>query len=94
MRSIGIRELRQDASRHLRDVERGETIEVTDRGRPVARLVPVPEATGVEALIASGRITPPKGDLMEWLAANPPLEPEPGKLPLSEVLAEMREHER
>ncbi len=41
MRSIGIRELRQQASKHLRDVERGETIEVTDRGRPVALLVPI-----------------------------------------------------
>jgi len=56
MRSIGIRELRQQASRHLRDVERGETIEVTDRGRPVALLVPVPRAGTAERLIASGRM--------------------------------------
>lgn len=43
MRSIGVRELRQNASKYLRDVKRGETVEVTERGEPVARLVPVPE---------------------------------------------------
>src|ERR1700730_2002733 len=41
MRRIGVRELRRHASRYLRDVQqRGATIEVTDRGRPVALLVP------------------------------------------------------
>ena len=57
MRSIGIRELRQQASKHLRDVERGETIEVTDRGRPVALLVPVPRGGTAARLIAEGRMT-------------------------------------
>ncbi|MBA2426827.1 MAG: type II toxin-antitoxin system prevent-host-death family antitoxin [Actinobacteria bacterium] len=42
MRSIGIRELRQRASEYLRLVESGETVEVTDRGRPIAMLVPIP----------------------------------------------------
>ena len=42
MERIGIRELRQHASRYLARVAAGETIEVTDRGRPVARLVPSP----------------------------------------------------
>jgi prevent-host-death family protein len=90
MRSIGIRELRQQASKHLRDVERGETIEVTDRGRPVALLVPVPKAGTAERLIAEGRMTRGHGDPL----AIKPLEPLPG-IPLpSEVLARMREHER
>src|SRR5680860_37507 len=35
MRSIGIRELRQRASEYLRLVASGETVEVTDRGRPL-----------------------------------------------------------
>ncbi len=91
MRSIGIRELRQQASRHLRDVEAGETIEVTDRGRPVALLVPVPRAGTAERLIASGRMVPGTGDLLEL---GEPLKPLPG-LPLpSEVLGELREDER
>jgi prevent-host-death family protein len=91
MRSIGIRELRQQASKHLRDVERGETIEVTDRGRPVALLVPVPGAGTAERLIAEGRMTPGRGDLF---ALGEPLEPSPGVPLPSEVLARMREDER
>jgi prevent-host-death family protein len=55
--SIGIRELRQNASRYLRAVEeRKETIEITDRGRPIALLTPIPQGSRVEELIASGRI--------------------------------------
>ncbi|MBX8686908.1 hypothetical protein A5722_30605 [Mycobacterium vulneris] len=41
MRVIGVRELRQHASRYLAEVVGGETIEITDRGQPVARLVPI-----------------------------------------------------
>jgi prevent-host-death family protein len=41
MESIGIRELRQNASHYLSRVAAGELIEITDRGRPVARLVPI-----------------------------------------------------
>ncbi len=96
MRRIGIRELRQQASTYLRDVERGETIEVTDRGRPVARIVPIPPARlGIrESLIAGGRLRPAKGNLVEFLDQNPPLKPKPGVPLPSEVLARMREDER
>jgi prevent-host-death family protein len=90
MRHIGIRELRQQASRYLRDVQRGETIEVTDRGRPVARLVPIPHEDGVEQLTASGRLTPSRGDVLEL----PPLRPKPGAALPSETLAELRSDER
>ncbi len=38
---IGVRELRQNASRYLEEVAAGESIEITDRGHPVARLVPI-----------------------------------------------------
>ncbi|OLT17991.1 prevent-host-death protein [Serinicoccus sp. CUA-874] len=40
METVGLRELRQDASGLLRRVERGEEIEITVSGRPSARLVP------------------------------------------------------
>ena len=91
MRSIGVRELRQQASKYLRDVQRGESIEVTDRGRPVALLVPVPSAGEIERLSASGRLAPAAGDLLEL---GEPLQPEPNAPLPSEALAEARTDER
>jgi prevent-host-death family protein len=48
MERIGVRELRQHASKYLARVAHGETIEFTDRGRPIARLVPTPRDTWQE----------------------------------------------
>ncbi len=106
MRSIGIRELRQQASRYLREVEAGTSIEITDRGRPVALLVPVPTEGALAQLAVSGRLASAHpicrghrsrvtsallGDLLE---IGEPLEPAPG-IPLpSEELARLRESER
>jgi prevent-host-death family protein len=41
MKRVRIAELKSQLSRHLRAVERGEEIEVTDRDRPIARIVSV-----------------------------------------------------
>ena len=41
MRKAGIREARQDLTSLLEDVRKGREVLLTDRGRPVARLVPV-----------------------------------------------------
>ncbi len=57
MDRIGVRELRQHASRYLERVAHGETLEVTDRGRPVARLVPV-SADAWADMVSSGKVTP------------------------------------
>jgi prevent-host-death family protein len=91
MTSIGIRELRQFASRFLRRVEQGESFEITDRGRPVALLVPVPAGTEVDRLTASGRLEAARGDLLEL---GEPLEPAPSRPLPSEDLAELRSGER
>jgi prevent-host-death family protein len=40
MRTAGVREARQDLSGLLEDVRKGREVVITDRGRPVARLVP------------------------------------------------------
>ena len=65
---VGVRELRQHLSRYLRRVVRGETLEVTDRGRPVAILAPLPKpSTPLERLVASGQVARPEEDLMELL---------------------------
>jgi prevent-host-death family protein len=61
MQRIGVRELRQHASRYLALVARGERVEVTDRGRPIAMLVPVRGDRWAD-LLASGRVSLPVGD--------------------------------
>lgn len=48
------RKLRQRASELLRQVERGETVQITDRGRPVALLSPMPDAGPMARLRESG----------------------------------------
>ena len=60
MNTVGVAELRQNLSRYLRRVERGERLVVTDRNRPVAELGP-PPTTGaaLDRLIAEGRVSRP-----------------------------------
>ncbi len=91
MRQIGIRELRQNASEYVSRAEAGETIQVTDRGRPVALLVPQPQLTGLAALEAEGRISRAKWHIADL---GPPLPRASGTTPLGEILAELRADER
>lgn len=56
---IGVRELRQHASTYLRRVAAGESFTVTDRGKPVAQLVP-PAGSEFEAMMARGELLPPE----------------------------------
>ncbi len=59
MERIGVRELRQHASRYLDLVKAGETVEVTERGELVALLVPAQRAdTARDRLIATGKLIP------------------------------------
>lgn len=41
MKQVGVAELKNNLSRHLREVEGGAVIEVTDHDRPIARLMPI-----------------------------------------------------
>lgn len=91
MTTVGVRELRQRASELLRLVEQGETVEITDRGRPVALLTPLPGGSPLERMRAAGDIEPAAGSLDDL--------PEPISLPdgveaPSEVLARMRRDDR
>jgi prevent-host-death family protein len=56
---VGVRELRQNLSVWLRRVKEGESLEVTEHGHVVARLVPAKDHGSVlERLIAEGKATP------------------------------------
>lgn len=57
---IGVRELRQNASQYLRRVCAGESFTVTDRGTPVAQLVPIAAASTIDTMIARGELLPPE----------------------------------
>lgn len=59
MGEAGIRDLRDHLSRYLERVQAGEELTVTDRGRPVARLVPVTELRPFERLVAEGVVQLP-----------------------------------
>jgi prevent-host-death family protein len=90
MDRVGIRELRQNATAVLRRVAAGEVVEVTDRGRAVARIVPMHEASRLEQLQAEGRASGATGDLLDVK----PIASTGGKPLLSKILADMRADER
>lgn len=88
MNIIGVRELRQNASKYLAQVAAGEEVSVTMRGRLVARLVPITATNRTRAdLIANGAIKPARrrGGLASINTANLP------RRNLSAILAEVRE---
>ena len=57
--NVGVRELKQHLSEYLRRVGEGETIQVTDRGRPIAVLGPVQADDALAQGISEGWIRPP-----------------------------------
>jgi prevent-host-death family protein len=89
---VGVRELRQNLSVYLRLIEAGETLEVTEHGRPVARLTPLPpqRMSVLDRLIAEGKAFPGKGGNLADL--GPPLDIGPGPA-LSDVLQQMRDED-
>ena len=73
---IGVRELRQHASRYLEKVKAGETVEVTELARLVALLVPpTPEMSARDRLIAEGRLIPSEAPF-DLSVLPPPVETE------------------
>lgn len=87
--SVGVRALQQNASEVVRRAAAGEIIDITDRGRLVARIVPA-KLSGLEAMRAAGLVRPATRHMRDL---PPPLPARPGPT-LSEILAEMREDER
>ncbi len=58
MTEVGIRELRDHLSRYLDRVQDGEEVVVTDRGRAIARVLPMNGERTIDRLIAQGLVTP------------------------------------
>lgn len=86
MIEVGVRDLKNSLSSYLKRVREGETIVVTDRGVPVARVIPAGVPDHIAKLMAEGRIS--------WSGRKfePPLKLprlEPGR-PLSDYIAEDR----
>jgi prevent-host-death family protein len=88
MESIGVRELRQSASQYLSRVAAGELFEITDRGRPIARLVPITDDPWQD-LINAGEVVPRTGrlDIRE-------MTPDSHDFSASEALEQLRSAER
>lgn len=92
MISVGVRELKNNLSRFLRSVKAGEEVVITDRGKPVARIVrerrerPDSVEEALQCMEAEGLIT----RATKPLRKNIPMPPKvPGK-PLSEIVIEDR----
>lgn len=85
MRTVGIRDLKDNLSRYVRAAEAGETLLISDRERVVARLAPATSASAGEAdplagLVRRGLLTPAKDP------PGPPPDAPRGTLTLDEVL--------
>jgi prevent-host-death family protein len=90
--SVGLRDLRHHTSDVLARVRHGETIDVTEHGRLIARIVPAGERepTPILArLVSSGRAT-----LARRPGYRPRMRQSDGTDNLSETLAKMRHEER
>ncbi|MGH3869915.1 MAG: type II toxin-antitoxin system Phd/YefM family antitoxin [Pseudonocardiaceae bacterium] len=85
---VGVRELRDRLSGYLERTRAGEQIEITDRGRPIAMLVPLPESrVAIAELIATGKLQPAQ---RSWRPGARRVSTPAGARPPSEHLEEMR----
>lgn len=90
-RTVGIRGLRDRLTRHLGWVRRGQRLVITDRGHPVAILLPYGQgsdptrAERIRALLASGHVSPAERPFLKRV----PLARGRGRL-ASEVIREGR----
>jgi len=92
MREIGVRELKSSLSSVLHDVEAGEQVRVTVRGRPVADIVPATARRGaarLRELVANGQVTP----AAQALPSRSP-RPLPSKRSASSIVLAERDAER
>lgn len=82
---VGIRELRADLSRFIKRVRAGDEIVITDRGKAVARIVPLDGQRKIDRLIAAGIVKP-----APRRTPHPVPEPVEGVGPVSDLVVEGR----
>lgn len=92
MTSVGIRKLKNGLSKYLAQARKGQTIVVTDRGEPVAKLVPMDSQQKPEdALEARLRELAAAGHIRLATRPLPPFKPVKAKgKPLSQMIIEDR----
>jgi prevent-host-death family protein len=89
MEQVAIRTLNQHTTDVIARVERGEVVEITSRGRPVARIVPVTTDTMAD-LVADGIALPPT---VTGPIPMPTVEAEPGS-EAGALVSGLRDEER
>jgi prevent-host-death family protein len=63
---VGVRDLKNNLSRYLGQVEAGVEVVVTDRGRPIARLTSMDAVTDkLAAMIEAGLVRPPSAKVRQ-----------------------------
>jgi prevent-host-death family protein len=95
METVTVSELNQQTARVLERIKAGESLEITEYGKPVARLVPAVPTTGVplrDQLIAQGRAIPAAAP--GPIPPTPPRDEQEDGVSLTDALAQMRADER
>ena len=92
MLTIGVRDLRQNPAPALAEAKAGRTVTVTERGLPVARIIPAaaaPVPSPWERLVAKGEVSFPT-NLSRTVPQNPS---SPSLASLSDTVLAMRAEE-
>jgi prevent-host-death family protein len=86
---VGVRELKAQLSEYLRRVKAGETVIITERGRPIGRIVPEPETVeeSIKRLIDAG-LADWNG---EWPEISEPTVVNDSDVLVSDIVVELRE---
>ena len=99
--TVGIRALKQNASAVVARAAAGETLTITDRGRPIARLLPLERKSRIQEMIDAGQITMPDRNLLDIIREKrldggyaPPVTLRGDGPSLTDTLLAMREDER
>lgn len=80
MATVGVRQFKNQLSRYLREVKKGKAVTVTERGEPIALVVPAqepPEVKAAREMVAKGLATwnggKPKGSARPVRARGKPV---------------------